>query len=105
MVKQIALSMEIIGETFSQSSCLELLYEKSSGRLLLLAQSFKLEAKPENSRSSESWGILKFKKWSRNTLGNMLQKHVILKKCNVGLFLHFALAGEGYIWEKAIILL
>ena len=31
MVKQIALSMEVIGETFSQSSCLKPLYERSSG--------------------------------------------------------------------------
>ena len=75
MVKQIALSMEIIGETFSQSSCLKLLYGRSSGRLLLLALSFKFEAKPENSKKSESWGILKFKKWSRNILENILQKN------------------------------
>ena len=74
MVKQIALRMEIIGETFSQSSCMKPLYERSSGRLLLLALSFKFEAKPENLKKSESWSILKFKKWSRNILENMLQK-------------------------------
>ena len=49
MVKQIALSMEIIGETFSQSSCLKPLYEMSSGLFLLMALSFKFETKPENS--------------------------------------------------------
>ena len=42
MVKQIALSMEIIGETFSQSSCFELLYEKSSGRLLFWPRALNL---------------------------------------------------------------
>ena len=75
MVKQIALSMEIIGETFSQSSCLKPLYERSSGWLLLLALSLKFEAKPENLKKSESWGVLKFKKWSKNILENMLRKN------------------------------
>ena len=74
MVKQIALRMEIIGENYSQSSCLKPLYERSIGRLLLSALSFKFEAKPENLKKSESWSILKFKKWSRNILENMLQK-------------------------------
>ena len=54
MVKQIALSMKIIGETFSQSSCLKLFNKRSSDRLFLLALSFKFEAKPENSKKSES---------------------------------------------------
>ena len=53
MAKQIALSMKIIGETFSQSSCLKRIYERSSGRLLSLALSFKFEAKPENSKKPE----------------------------------------------------
>ena len=48
MFKQIAISMEIIGETFSQNSCLKPLYERSSCRLILLALSFKFKAKPEN---------------------------------------------------------
>ena len=90
MVKQIALSMEIIGETFFQSSCLKPLYERSSGRLLLFALSFKSEAKPENSKKSESWSILKFKKWSRNIVDDML----IVKKCHVRFILHFALAAK-----------
>ena len=51
MFKQIALSMEIIGETFSQNSFLRPLYERSSCRLLLLALSFKFKAKPENSKA------------------------------------------------------
>ena len=75
MVNQITRSMEIIGEIFCQSSCLKLLYERSRGRLLLLALSFKFEAKPENSKKSESWSIIKFKKWSRNILEKMLQKN------------------------------
>ena len=57
MVKQIALSMKIIGETFSQNSCLKLFYERSNDWLFLLALSFKFETKPENSKKSESWGI------------------------------------------------
>ena len=85
MVKQIALSMEIIGKTFSQSSCLKPLYERSSGRHVLLALSFKSEAKPENWKKSKSWGIPKFKKWSRNILENMLQKKWCLKSVTLGL--------------------
>ena len=91
MVQQIALSMEIIGETLSlslslsQSSCLKPLYESSSGQLLLLALSFKFKAKPKNSKKSESWGILTFKKWSRSILENMLQKKWYLKSATLDL--------------------
>ena len=35
----------------------------------------------------------------------MLQKKMLLKKYHVRFILHLALAAEGYIWEKAIILL
>ena len=65
---------------------------------------FKSEAKPEKSKKSKSWCILKFKMWSRNILENMLQKKFLLQKCHVRFILHFVLASEGYIWEKAIIL-
>ena len=40
---------------------------------------FKSEAKPEKSKKSESWCILKFKMWSRNILENMLKKIVASK--------------------------
>ena len=66
---------------------------------------FKYEAKPEKSKKSKSWDIIKFKMWSRNLLGNMLQKKLLLQKCHVRFILHFVLASEGYIWEKAIMLL
>ena len=39
--------------------------------------------------------------WSRNIVENMLQKKI--RKCRVRLILHFALAAEGYEWEKGII--
>ena len=51
VIKQIALGMEIIRETFSQSSCLKPRYKRSSCRLLVLALSFKFKAKPENSKT------------------------------------------------------
>ena len=35
----------------------------------------------------------------------MLPKKLLLKKFHVRFILHFALAAEGYKWEKAIILL
>ena len=54
---------------------------------------------------SKSWGILKFKMRSRNILENMLQEKLLLQKCHVRFILHFVLASERYIWEKAIILL
>ena len=40
---------------------------------------FKSEAKPEKSKKSKSWCILKFKMWSRNILENMLKKIVASK--------------------------
>ena len=64
---------------------------------------FKFEAKPEKSKKSKSWGILKFKMWSRNILENMLQKKLLLQKCHVRVILHFVIASEGYLLEKAII--
>ena len=49
--KLIALGMEIIDETFSQSSYLKPPYKMSSCRLLLLVLSFKFKAKSENSKA------------------------------------------------------
>ena len=69
----------------------------------ILVLSFKLEVKPKKLKKFKSWGILKFKMRSRNIPENMLQK-LILKMCHVRVILHFALASEGYIWEKATIL-
>ena len=66
---------------------------------------FKFEAKPEKSKKSKSWGILEFKMSLKNILENMLQKKLLLQKCHVRFILYFVLASEGYIWEKAIILL
>ena len=65
---------------------------------------FRSKARPEKSEKSKSWCVLKFKMWSRNILENMLQKKLLLQKCHVRFILHFVLAFESYIWEKAIIL-
>ena len=37
--------------------------------------------------------------------GKHVTKTLILKKCHARFILHFVLAAEGYIWEKAEILL
>ena len=65
---------------------------------------FKFEAKPEKSKKSKSWGILNSKR-DQEIFWKTCDKKLLLKKCHVRFILHFALAFEGYIWEKAIILL
>ena len=64
----------------------------------------KFEAKPEKSKKSKSWGILNSKR-DQEIFWKTCDKKLLLKKCHVRFILHFALAFEGYIWEKAIILL
>ena len=66
----------------------------------VLALSFKFEPKRENSKKSKSLDILKFKKCRKH-----VTKKLLLRKRHVRFTLHFALAAEGYIWGKGIILL
>ena len=76
MFKQIALSMEIIGETLSQSSCLKPPYKRSSCRLFLLALSFKFKATPEKSKA----GVFLNSKSDQKYSGKHVTKKIILKK-------------------------
>ena len=92
MVKQIALSMEVIDET------LKPLCKRSSGRLLLLALNFK-------TRRSPKAGVFLNPKVNKNYAGKHVTKKLLLKKCHVRFIFHFHLAAEDYIWGKAIILL
>ena len=76
MFKQIALGMEFIGETFSQSSYLKPPYKRSSCRLLLLALILKFKAKPENSKAGVFLNSKSVQKYS----GKHVTKKLILKK-------------------------
>ena len=70
-----------------------------------LGPEFEVWAKTWKFEKTEGWGIVKFKKWSKNIAENMLEKKLLLRKCHVRFIHHFALAAEGYIWDKGIILL
>ena len=65
---------------------------------------FKFEVKLEKSKS-KSCGILKIENVIKKYFGKHVTKKLLLKKCHVRFILHLALASDGYIWEKAIILL
>ena len=51
----------------------------------VLALSFKFEPKPENLKKSKTLDILKFKKWSKNIVENMLQKNSYLESVTLDL--------------------
>ena len=72
MFKKIALGMEFIGETFSQSSYLKLPYKRSSCRLLLLVLILKFKAKPENSKA----GVFLSSKSGQKIFGKTCYKKV-----------------------------
>ena len=50
-----------------------------------LSLSFKFEPKPENSKKPKSLHTPKFKKWSQNTVENMLQKNCYLESVTLDL--------------------
>ena len=69
----------------------------------VLALSFKFEPKPENPKKTKTQMFLNSRS-DQKILWKIFYKKLLLRKCHVRFILHVALAAEGYIRGKVIIL-
>ena len=71
--------------------------------MTVLALSFKFEPKPENPKKPKTQMFLNLRT-NQKLLWKIFYKKFLLRKCHVRFILHVALAAEGYIRGKVIIL-